>query len=63
MFVLMKSPFATGVLNVATISDVSAAQVGSLGHAKESSKLAEGSLGVSARAFVKKSAIFISVGI
>ena len=32
------------VLNVATISNVSAAQVGSLGHAKESSKLAEGSL-------------------
>ena len=32
------------VLNVSTIRDVSAAQVGLLGHAKESSKLAEGSL-------------------
>ena len=37
------------VLNVATISDVSTAQVGSLGHAKESPKLAEGSLGESLR--------------
>ena len=37
------------VLNVATISDVPAAQVGSLGHAKESSKLAEGSLSESLR--------------
>ena len=37
------------VLNVATISDVLAAQVGALGHAKESSKLSEGSLSESLR--------------
>ena len=36
------------VLNVSTIRDVSAAQGGLLGHAKESSKLAEGSLSESA---------------
>ena len=37
------------VLSVPTIRDVSAAQVGSLGHAKESTELAEGSLGESLR--------------
>ena len=48
------------VLSVPTIRDVSAAQVGSLGHAKESTELAEGSLGESLR---EESAMFISVGI
>ena len=37
------------VLDVSTIRDVSAAQVGSLGHAKESTELAEGSLGENLR--------------
>ena len=37
------------VLSVPTIRDVSAAQVGSLGHAKESTELAEESLGESLR--------------
>ena len=37
------------VLNVPTMRDVSAAQVGSLGQAKESTELAEGSLGESLR--------------
>ena len=35
------------VLSAPTIRDVSAAQVGSLGHAKESTELAGGSLGKS----------------
>ena len=37
------------VLNVSTIRDVSAARAGSLGHAKESTERAKGSLGESLR--------------